>query len=109
MNDEDTSGSLITLWSSPKSEVDAAMEAAVTEVAFFTLTTENDLTVEAAKRAVEGGLEGVCSAVKEFGKAKGAGIGWGEWVFCFRTFTSVQSLVGELTIASCVDDVCSDG
>lgn len=55
------------------------MAAPITEIAFFTLATSK-MSLDDAKKAVEEGMEWILMAVKKFGKAKGAAVGWG--MFC---------------------------
>lgn len=67
-----------TAWTSEQQEVAAALRAGITEVAFFKVSSTT-LTIVEAKRAVENALVTILEAVKKYGNARGAAIGWGTY------------------------------
>lgn len=86
----------MTEWASSTYEVDAAMQSAITEVAFFKLDTTIFNTAD-AKKIIEMEMENICSAVKEFGKATGAAVGWSKSL----SYSLPLLLEEELTISCC--------
>jgi ribosomal protein L7/L12 len=71
-----------TVWTSEQREVVAALRAGITEVAFFKVSSTT-LSIVEAKQAVENGLVAVLEAVKKYGNARGAAIGWGTYFTIF--------------------------
>lgn len=66
---------MTTKWYSSTEEVDAAMQSAITEVAFFTFSSEHT-DIDSAKAAVDKEMDMICENVKIYGNARGAAVGW---------------------------------